>query len=123
VVLEVGADRLNVQLTSRRESLLMLAPASGSGPLLIEPSEDATVLNFVLLRFDDFYMEGVSRYAPHENDVGYLTAVDPGQMRGRGGMHISDTQLRFTIAGYRRYIVGHGAADGEVIALRFEVSE
>jgi hypothetical protein len=44
-------------------------------------------------------------------------------MLGRGGMHINNTQLRFTIAGYRRHIVGHGAAYGEVIALRFEVSE
>jgi hypothetical protein len=123
VVLEVGDDRLNVQLTSRREPLLMLAPALGSGPLLIEPSEDAIVLNFALLGFDDFYVEGVPRCAPHESDVGYLMAADAGQMLGRGGMHINDAQLRFTIAGYRRHIVGHGAADGEVIALRFEVSE
>ena len=123
VVLEVGADRLNVQLTSRREPLLMLAQAAGSGPLLIEPSEDAIVLNFALLDFDDFLLEGVSRGAPRESDVGYLMAADAGRMLGRGGMHINDTELSFTIAGYRRHIVGHGAADGEVIALRFEISE
>ncbi len=44
-------------------------------------------------------------------------------MLGQGGMHINDIQLKFTIAGSRRHIVGYGAADGEVIVLRFEVSE
>ena len=123
VVLEVGADRLNVQLTSRREPLLMLARSSGNGPLLIEPDEDAIVLNFALLGRGDFYVKGIPRCAPHESDVGYLVAADAGRMLGRGGMHINDTELSFIIAGYRRHIVGHGAADGEVIALRFEVSE
>jgi hypothetical protein len=123
VVLEVGDDRLNVQLTSRSEPLLMLTPAPDSGPLLIEPGEDAIVLNFALPGFDDFYVEGMPRCAPHESDVDYLMAADAGQMLGHGGMHINHTQRRFTIVGYRRHIVGHGAADGEVIALRFEVSE
>jgi hypothetical protein len=50
-------------------------------------------------------------------------AADAGQMLGCGGMHINHTQLSLTIAGYCRHIVGHGAADGDVIALRFEVSE
>jgi hypothetical protein len=123
VVLEVGADRLNVQLTSRREPLLILTPAPGSGSLLIEPSEDAIVLNFALLGSGDFYVGEVPRGASHQSDVGYLMAADAGRMLGRGGMHIKDTELSFTIAGYRRHIVGHGAADGEVIALRFEISK
>ena len=101
----------------------MLAPALGGEPLLIEPGEDAIVLNFALPGFDDFWVEGMPRCAPRESDVGYLMAADAGQMLGRGGMHISDIQLRFTIAGYRRHIVGHGAADGEVIMLHIEVSE
>jgi hypothetical protein len=65
----------------------------------------------------------VPRCAPHESDVGYLMAADAGQIRSRGGMHIDHTELSFTIAGYRRHIVGLGGTDGEVIALRFEVSE
>jgi hypothetical protein len=59
----------------------------------------------------------------HRAETRGALAADAGQMPGRGGMHINDAQLRFSIAGYRRHIVGHRAADGEVIALRFEVSE
>jgi hypothetical protein len=42
----------------------MLAPAPGSGPLLIEPCEDAIVLSFALSGFGDLYVEDVLHRAP-----------------------------------------------------------